>query len=228
MPVFLWIFASGLLMSALALVGSATLLLTETTNFYAIRLAEILQKRMFMQIKITAFLLTLVFVSVTAFPFAAAAQNKGAGCCGHGGSGGRGMRGDPSHRTDRADFHFLLAHREQIRRTMNLLPNGVDTVTESDDPTIVATLQKHVRAMHRRLQEHRPIHRRDPFFAEVFAHGDQIEMQITNTEHGVQVRETSDDPYVVRLIQAHAEVVNRFLAHGMAEMHRNHPLPPRP
>jgi hypothetical protein len=32
----------------------------------------------------------------------------------------------------------------------------------------------------------------------------------------------------VRLIQAHAEVVNRFLAHGMAEMHRDHPLPARP
>ena len=31
MPVFLWIFISGLLMSALALVGSVTLLFTETT-----------------------------------------------------------------------------------------------------------------------------------------------------------------------------------------------------
>lgn len=31
MPVFLWIFISGLLMSALTLVGSVTLLFTETT-----------------------------------------------------------------------------------------------------------------------------------------------------------------------------------------------------
>jgi hypothetical protein len=138
------------------------------------------------------------------------------------------MRGDPSHRTDRADFHFLLAHRQEIRRTVTQLPNGVETVTESDNPEVTTILQKHVQAMHRRLQERRPIHRRDPFFAEVFAHGDQIDMLITKTERGVQVKETASDPYVVRLIQAHAEVVNQFLANGMAEMHRNHPLPARP
>jgi hypothetical protein len=101
-------------------------------------------------------------------------------------------------------------------------------VTESDNPEVTTILQKHVQAMHRRLQERRPIHRRDPLFAEVFAHGDQIDMLITKTGLGVQVKETASDPYVVRLIQAHAEVVNQFLANGMAEMHRNHPLPARP
>jgi hypothetical protein len=41
------------------------------------------------------------------------------------------------------------------------------------------------------------------------------------------VVETSTDPYVVKLLQAHAEVVNGFIANGHAEMMKNHPLPAR-
>lgn len=177
--------------------------------------------------KIIGVLFTMVVIIGVVFPHTAMAQGKGGGCCGQGG-GGRGMRGDPSHRADRADFHFLLTHRHEIQRRVTPLPNGIETVTESENPKVTTVLQRHVQAMHKRLQEGRPIHRRNPFFAEVFAHGDQIEMQITKTDRGVQVKETSSDPYVVRLIQAHAEVVNQFLANGMAEMHRNHPLPARP
>jgi hypothetical protein len=39
--------------------------------------------------------------------------------------------------------------------------------------------------------------------------------------------ETSKDAYVVKLLQAHAEVVSAFLANGMSEMMKNHPVPPR-
>ncbi|MFN9918020.1 MAG: hypothetical protein ACK53L_35870, partial [Pirellulaceae bacterium] len=37
--------------------------------------------------------------------------------------------------------------------------------------------------------------------------------------------ETSDDPYVVRLIQAHAKVVSGFVERGHAEAMKNHPVP---
>jgi hypothetical protein len=43
----------------------------------------------------------------------------------------------------------------------------------------------------------------------------------------VRVIETSKDAYVVKLLQAHAEVVSAFLANGMSEMMKNHPVPPR-
>ena len=39
--------------------------------------------------------------------------------------------------------------------------------------------------------------------------------------------ETSKDAYVVKLLQAHAEVVSAFLANGMSEMMKNHPVPSR-
>jgi hypothetical protein len=47
------------------------------------------------------------------------------------------------------------------------------------------------------------------------------------TAGGVRVIETSKDAYVVKLLQAHAEVVSAFLANGMSEVMKNHPLPPR-
>jgi hypothetical protein len=44
----------------------------------------------------------------------------------------------------------------------------------------------------------------------------------------VRVVETSEDPYVVALIQAHARVVSAFIANGRAEMMKNHAVPLRP
>jgi hypothetical protein len=37
--------------------------------------------------------------------------------------------------------------------------------------------------------------------------------------------ETSSDPYVVRLVQAHAEVLNQFIKNGRAEAMKNHDVP---
>ena len=63
--------------------------------------------------------------------------------------------------------------------------------------------------------------------AEVFAHADQIDMKSEETEKWVKVTETSDDPYVAKLIQKHAEVVSLFLKNGHAEVRKNHSLPER-
>jgi hypothetical protein len=40
--------------------------------------------------------------------------------------------------------------------------------------------------------------------------------------------ETSKDPCVVKLLQAHADLIGAFLANGMSEMMKNHPVPERP
>ena len=76
------------------------------------------------------------------------------------------------------------------------------------------------------MKEGRPIHQRDPLFAELFKNADRIEARHELTA-GVGVIETSKDAYVVKLLQAHAEVVSAFLANGMSEMMKNHPVPPR-
>jgi hypothetical protein len=137
------------------------------------------------------------------------------------------MMGDASHHADMQVFHFLLEHRAKITRAVTNLPNGIETITKSDDAEVVAKLKAHVAAMAKRVETGRPIHARDPFFAELFKHAAKIQIVIEPLSDGVRVVETSTDPYTATLVQEHARIVDLFLANGMSEMHKNHPLPPR-
>jgi hypothetical protein len=110
---------------------------------------------------------------------------------------------------------------------VTVIDKGVDTLTESDDPKLAALIRVHVAAMTARVEQARPIHMRDPLFRAVFANADRIEMKSSATEKGIRVIETSTDPYVAKLIQAHADVVSAFLKNGFEEMHKNHEVPPR-
>jgi hypothetical protein len=144
-----------------------------------------------------------------------------------GGRGGRGMMGDGAHAADMQVFHQLFDHRTEIKRQVLKRDDGIETVTESSNPEVTRLLQTHVASMLARVKEERPIHRRDPLFAELFKYTDRIEAKHELTAGGVRVVETSADPYVVKLLQAHADVVSAFIANGRSEMMKNHPLPPR-
>ena len=146
---------------------------------------------------------------------------------GQGGPGGRGMMGDAAHAADMQLFHQLFEHRTEINRQVIARADGIETVTESKNPEVTRLLQTHVASMLARVKEGRPIHQRDPLFVELFKYADRIEARYERTALGVRVVETSQDAYVVKLLQAHAEVVSGFLANGMSEMMKNHPLPPR-
>ena len=78
-----------------------------------------------------------------------------------------------------------------------------------------------------RVKERRPIHQRDPLFVELFRNADSIAASYEPTAGGVRVIETSNDAYVVKLLHLHAEAVSAFLAKGMSEMMKNHPVPAR-
>lgn len=148
-------------------------------------------------------------------------RRRGCGCC----CSRSGV--DPALRTDHEVFHYLLSHHDDIRRQVKQLPNGVQTLTESDDPALARQIQVHAEAMHRRVQEGNPLHLRDPLFAAIFGHARRIVMKVEKTPRGVQVTEVSEDPFVVKLIQAHARVVSQFVANGHPEMRRNHEVPRR-
>jgi hypothetical protein len=146
-----------------------------------------------------------------------------------GGGMGGGMRGgmnmDAAAQADMQVFHQLVDNRAKITRTVTPRPDGVESLTESDDPPIARLIRRHVEAMAARVKEKRPIHLRDPLFAEVFKYADKIAVQIEPTPKGLRVIETSMDAYAVKLIQAHADVVSLFLANGRAEMMKNHAVP---
>jgi len=168
------------------------------------------------------------FVVHAAEPPSAVNQEAAPAQQGFGRGRGGGQWDDPRFIEDRKWFHFLLDNRAKIRRTITRTDKGVDTVTESDDPEVTAGIQTHVAAMHARVKEGRGIHMRDPLFREVFRHADKISMEITDTDKGVRVVETSDDPYVASLIHAHADVVSQFIENGHEEVRKNHAVPPRP
>lgn len=126
---------------------------------------------------------------------------------------------------DRDIFHYLLENHKDISRSIKKLENGVETITESLKPEITKKIQEHAASMHERVKKGNGIRLRDPLFAEIFKHYDQIEMKIEKTEKGVKVIEISKNAEVVKLIQEHAEVVSKFVKEGFAEAHREHPVP---
>lgn len=162
--------------------------------------------------------LVAVLLVVGGSTSAAAQRGQGRGM-------GGGMMADPGHQADMELFHALLDNRERIVRKVTVIGDGVDTVTESDDPEVAKTIQAHVASMSARVKEARPIHQRDPLFREIFRHSDKIVMKHELTAKGVRVIETSSDAYVAKLIKAHAEVIDAFLANGRSEVMKNHPVP---
>jgi hypothetical protein len=140
---------------------------------------------------------------------------------------GRGgpMRDDPEFVKDRELFHQLLDNRKSIKRTVKNTDTGILTVTESDDPDVTKWIQQHVASMKKRVEQSRPIHMRDPLFRALFSNTKTIEMKVENTKKGVRVTETSNDPFVAKLIQAHAHVVSLFLKNGSIGVSRNHAVP---
>lgn len=148
---------------------------------------------------------------------------------GRGAGFGRGRQAgkDERHAADHEDFHFLLTHHKQITRTVKNLPNGVETLTESTNAEVAAKIKEHVKWMKERVEKSRPIRMRDPLFAELFRHVDKIDFEYEQTDNGVRVTETSKDPMVVKLIQAHAKTVSAFVEKGFAEAMKNHAAPTR-
>lgn len=153
-----------------------------------------------------------------------AGRGRGPGM-GRGMGGGRGMGRDPAMRADQDVFHYLLEHHQAIRRVVKNTATGVETLTESDNPEVAEKIREHVASMHERIRDGRGLRFWDDLFAAIFQNYERIEMTVENTDQGVRVTETSNDPAVVLLIQAHAAVVSDFVAQGFGAAHQNHPVP---
>lgn len=73
---------------------------------------------------------------------------------GRGPGRGRGGHGQgQAHDRDHQDFRFLLMNHQKIKRTVEELPNGVKTLTESSDPQVAAKIKEHVYWMKERIEK---------------------------------------------------------------------------
>lgn len=122
-----------------------------------------------------------------------------------------------------ADMHLvrdmILGH-ERITRTVTNLPDGIKTVTESDDPQVAETIKAHVASMAQRLTEGRVFNLFSPTLPVLFQNKDRIDTQVEMTDKGAIVTQTSTDKAVVAALQAHAVEVSELARDGQAAMMR--------
>ena len=128
--------------------------------------------------------------------------------------------GDASFHDDMQLVHAMLFDHEKIKRSVTNLPDGIRTVTGSDDPGVARSINAHVARMEKRLNEGRLFNLFSPTLPVLFENKDKIKTVVEMTEKGSTVAQTSADPKVVAALQAHAIEVSELARDGMAAMMR--------
>lgn len=143
------------------------------------------------------------------------------------GSGGKGMGQRGGFRPDMTTIHAMFAASDKIQRTVKNLSDGAEATTESDDEKVADFIQEHVPAMERRVLESNPLPPMTfhPIFVNLIKHSKDYTLKFEDTERGVKVIYKANDPFVIMLVQEHAQLVSRFLKNGMREIHKPYTLP---
>jgi hypothetical protein len=106
----------------------------------------------------------------------------------------------------------------ELRRTVEDIPGGVRTTTESDSPDLVAQLQGHVSAMYSHLNQGAEVSCMSQSLPTLFSRATDYQRQLSFTAKGVVAVETSGDPDMTHAIRAHAREVSGFVNDGMPAM----------
>lgn len=124
-----------------------------------------------------------------------------------------GVRG-----TDMARYMEMFNRHTELRRTVDDIPGGVRTTTESDAPDLVAQLHAHVPSMYGHLSAGAEVSCMSQSLPTLFRRAGDYQRHITLTPTGVVATETSSDPDVTAAIRAHAQEVTGFVNDGMPAM----------
>ena len=118
-------------------------------------------------------------------------------------------------------IHMLLANHERIARTVTNLPDGIRTVTESDDTAIAALLKQHVGSLEARLREpgELDLPMQSDALKAIMRERAAVRSTVELTAKGVIVTQTSADAATVAALQQHAEEVSRMVEGGMEALH---------
>ena len=127
---------------------------------------------------------------------------------------------DAGSAADMGLVHTLLVNHDRIRRTVTRLPDGIRTVTESDDPQVAKAIQAHVASLSLRLGDGREFNIFSTTLPVLFAHADKIRSSVEMTGKGAVVTRTSADATVAAALQGHAAEVSELVRDGMAGMQR--------
>jgi hypothetical protein len=135
----------------------------------------------------------------------------------HAGHGMMGERADAATAGDVDLIHELLDNHDLIRRTVEKLPDGIRTVTESDDPRIAKYIKDHVERMGQRVRagQEMGLPMESPALLAIYTNRDKITTKVETTAKGAIVVQTSRDPSAVVVLQEHAGEVSDLVRGGM-------------
>ena len=137
------------------------------------------------------------------------------------GPGMMGMTHDSATMALMMGSHQLVMNHDRIKRTVTNLPNGVRTVTESEDPHVAALIKEHVATTVQRVQkgDDPRLPMETPAVHTIFTNNEKIRTSTETTAKGVVVVQTSEDSATVAALQKHAAEVSELVEGGMAAMH---------
>ena len=118
-------------------------------------------------------------------------------------------------RADMMRYAEMFRRHNEITRTVEEIPGGVRTTTQSNAPDLAAQLQAHVSGMYARLDQGAEVRCMSSSLPTLFRSASGYRRVMTITPTGVIAEETSDDPAVTAAIRAHAQEVTGFVHDGM-------------
>lgn len=144
------------------------------------------------------------------------------------GMGGGMMRGpagmltrqDAGSATDMGLVMDLVHNNTKIKRTVTNLPDGIKTVTESDDPQVAQAIKAHVASISGRLKDGREFNIFSTTLPVIFDNAGKIKSVVEMTDKGAVVIQTTTDAKVVAALQAHATEVTELVQEGPTAFHR--------
>lgn len=130
-----------------------------------------------------------------------------------------GMMGSATS-ADMGTYQDLFNRHTEIHRTVEAIPGGVRTITESDAPDLIALLQAHVSSMYSHLEQRAEVTCMSNSLPTLFRNASSYKRQLVLTSKGVSATETSTDPALTAAIRRHAQEVSGFVRDGMPAMMR--------
>jgi hypothetical protein len=131
---------------------------------------------------------------------------------------GGGMMG--ASPADMSLYMEMFNRHNEITRTVEEIPGGIRTTTQSNSPDLVAQLQAHVSSMYSHVEQGAEVMCMSGSLPTLFRHANGYRRQLTLTPTGVMAEETADDPALTQAIRAHAQEVTGFVRDGMPPMMR--------
>jgi hypothetical protein len=119
---------------------------------------------------------------------------------------------------DMSRYTEMFNRHSEITRTVEEIPGGIRTVTQSNSPDLVGQLQAHVSSMYSHLDQGAEVMCMSASLPTLFGRANGYRRQLTFTPTGVIAEETADDPGLTQAIRAHAQEVTGFVRDGMPAM----------